>query len=1058
MKLGPYTLERALGTGAMAEVWLATHELTGRQVAVKVLKISSSELFREARAHARLRHPNILRLFDYGEAEKPFLSMEVMSGTLRDLLPLKSLEHFAKIMLPVLEGLAFAHARGVIHRDLKPENILFLKGQKTVYKLGDFGIAQALGDVARNDIYQSAGTPVYMAPEQFFGSWQDIGPWTDLYALGCMAYELITGGVPFVGDNLPKLAFQHLSDPVARRATLFPVPEALWEWIEGLTAKMPEQRISHAADAIDMLSAALKSDVALSILAQNVPNADPYLPTLQSNTLETPLQHTPLWSEPPRTPPTRQIRHHVPVTWRSNDMELAQLDTDGLGLFALREVPLVGRMQVRDAIWHALKETVEGQTLKQVWLNATNPSDAFHIATWISTHAAEQGIAQVFSLTQTPSLNPHDGFVGLAEALLRARRCTADQTMARGSKFGKDGEVLASLLLARIHGQIEQLPGMAETFVATARLLARAAQERPVILLVKGTQWDEDIFDWLQNLHVEIQAQPVLVLVSTEESPESNMPVIDVPPIAQQDMHDLLRTMLPLNSQLLENLVQISGSDSEFARQILSDLVERRGVVEGADFRLALNEGELLPDSPHELFMRRLDRVLRLSSGDPMAANAALELAAVLGIAPNPDDFSGLCQRARVPIPTTLIAHMLDRGLLQGDEERWYFSHPALLDCLKQRALLNQRWLQWNRLAAELMLEDAGYDTLSENWAQIARLFCEGEQPERALEPLYRATINQTRSVRACKRYRDLRSGLLTQTQTPLSSPQGVLQIHLDALIQHHDGELHQAVETLHHGLQICAENDTQNPRPGFEYAQAMCLKQLGITFVTLGEPRAAAVLTTSMESFGRLGESLEEANCAGYLGFVYTQQGETSRAESFYRLAIQGYEFQGALRRAATLGCYLAHNLASQNRFEEALKCLASSVKTARELHDHYGEFLAEQALGETYRLGFDFEKARIHLQAAWTLATDFGEGEKRACRYNLAAIDLAEGLKDEALQQLNMTDALDLPECFTVANQITRANSSADLENIAREWEESIDPEIQWLCKIAKHLTKVN
>lgn len=1052
MMLGPYRLDRALGTGGMAEVWLATHSLTGKQVAVKLLKVSSSELFREARAHARLRHSNILRLFDYGEAEKPYLSMEVMSGTLRDILPLRSLDQFADVILPVLEGLAFAHARGVIHRDLKPENILYLEGEKKVYKLADFGIAQALGDIARNDIYQSAGTPVYMAPEQFFGSWQDIGPWTDIYALGCMVYELITGGVPFVGESLPKLAFQHLNESLVRRATLFPIPTSLWDWIEAMTAKMPEQRIAHAADAIDWLRTALESDIAPSNLAQYIPDADPYLPTIQSGTLEyTPLPPIDFAAAQSRG---QQARRSFPMTWRSHTSERAQLDTDGLGLFALREVPVVGRMHVRDLIWQTLREVVEQQTLRQVGLRATDIQDAEHLATWLSTHASEQGIAQVFTLVQTPSLNPHDGFVGLAEALLRARRCNADQTMARGSKLGKDGEVLGALLLARVHGQLEQLPGMAATFVSTARLLARATLERPVILLVHGSQWDEDILDWLQNLHLECHSHALMVLV-TSQDPPPHTTVIDVPQINTQDMHELLRTMLPLDTQLLDDIVQKSGADSEFARQILTDLVERRAVVQGTEHTLRLNDDELLPDSPQELFMRRLDRVLRLYADDPQIANASLELAAVLGIAPDPQGFSRLCQRVRIPIPTALIAGMLDAGLLKGDEDRWYFSHPALLDCLKQRAVLNQRWARWNIVAAELFLEDVGHDTPSENWAEIGRLFAQGEQPRRALEPLYRATINQTRSVKACKRYRDLRASLLIQSGTSAQSADGVLQIHLDALIQHHEGDLTGAVETLSRALDICSADDTHSPKSGFEYAQAMCLKQLGIVFVTMGDERVTKVLTLACESFGLLGESLEEATCAGYLGFVYTQQGDARRAESFYRIGITGYEIQQAPRRAATLGCYLAHNLASQDRFAEALDCLTSSVHIARQYHDHYAEFLAEQALGEIYRFSFDFERARQHLQAAWTLAVDLGDGEKRACRYNLAVLNLAVGIPHEALHYLRVSDVgFELPDCFAVATQIAQARTKDELEQIEDQWKDSIDHEIQWLMQIGKTL----
>ncbi|MBT3222802.1 MAG: serine/threonine protein kinase, partial [Proteobacteria bacterium] len=222
----------------MGEVWAAMHLEHKLTVAVKVLTARRAinpdfrkAFYREARAMAGLNHPNIVTIFDYGElsieaelashrrliAGTTYLAMELANaGTLSSLRGRFTWRMLKVHLLSLLDALAHAHARGVIHKDLKPANIL-LGGDKGAVKLTDFGLAHALeSEEASTDTpFQSlGGTPAYMAPEQFDGDNRLLGPWTDLYAFGCLAWAMVHGKPPFGRKNWVAVANGHLHAPL----------------------------------------------------------------------------------------------------------------------------------------------------------------------------------------------------------------------------------------------------------------------------------------------------------------------------------------------------------------------------------------------------------------------------------------------------------------------------------------------------------------------------------------------------------------------------------------------------------------------------------------------------------------------------------------------------------------------------------------------------------------------------------------------------------------------------------------------------------------------------
>jgi tRNA A-37 threonylcarbamoyl transferase component Bud32 len=243
---GKYILDSVIGTGAIGIVFKASHKDLGRTVAIKVLNPRYRDdpdllaVFRtEARAASQLEHPNVARVYDYGQEPDGlvYIVMEYLSGyTLgsvlaarRKLTPARAVD----VMIQVCAGLSAAHDRDIVHRDIKPDNIVLVPAQDDegrpveVVKVCDFGIA-ALG-TTRTDEGNAAGTPEYMAPEQTTGL--SVTPSADVYACGCALYEMLTGQVPFTADQAYRILMKHRNEapcpPSEIEAGIVPALEAV---------------------------------------------------------------------------------------------------------------------------------------------------------------------------------------------------------------------------------------------------------------------------------------------------------------------------------------------------------------------------------------------------------------------------------------------------------------------------------------------------------------------------------------------------------------------------------------------------------------------------------------------------------------------------------------------------------------------------------------------------------------------------------------------------------------------------------------------------------------
>jgi len=254
-----YALEREIGRGAMATVWLAEDLRHARPVAIKVLNaelaaaIGSERFLREIKTTARLNHPHILPLLDSGEADALLFYVMpcVQGGSLRDRLKREKqlpVEEALRITREVADGLGHAHAQGVIHRDVKPENILLEAGHAVV---ADFGIARAqdrTGGQVLTGTGVAVGTPVYMSPEQVEGG-DGLDGRSDEYGLACVLYEMLAGQPPFAGPTAESLMYQHLAvDPRPVTVLRPAVPPAVDRALLRALSKTPADRFRTVAE------------------------------------------------------------------------------------------------------------------------------------------------------------------------------------------------------------------------------------------------------------------------------------------------------------------------------------------------------------------------------------------------------------------------------------------------------------------------------------------------------------------------------------------------------------------------------------------------------------------------------------------------------------------------------------------------------------------------------------------------------------------------------------------------------------------------------------------
>ena len=824
IRLGAFDLTGVAGKGGMGIVWRGIHRQQRVPVAVKVV---TAELARhtkyltafrnEVRAVASMNHTGIIMVFDHGEIDEetasrsggrlaagcPYLVMEHASAGSLDQIVRRSDEPMSwgtqrTALLSLLDALAHAHARGLVHCDLKPANVLLCarKDERPGLKLSDFGLARAAEQVAYEDHGGKVhGTPFYMAPEQIEGHVRDHGPWTDLYALGCLAFEVAAGTRPYTGVTPYQVVAAHMRgerNPFTPRSWL---PDEFDDWLDRLLERDHRKRFQLAADAAIAL-AAIPDDEEMSTAP---PRRDSKRPPSKPEPADTEklealtLDMSTEMDSSHRTIPLLELSTTMDANTADDEPEssvdgfeetpgLTQLVEDwrianaprpsrhlwgvGLGLYGLRAIPLVDREPERDRLWESVQEIRRTGRPKLVLLRGPAGSGKSRLARWLCERAHEVGGALAMKAVHEPIEGPSDGLTPMLSRTLRTVGLGHLDTLKRINGVLPTSETELNLnerralaaMLSPVSSEEEaagirpiRFESPVERFVIVQWVLERMCAQRPMVLWLDDVQWGEDALAFARYLlRREGPHLPVLILATARDSALVERPVavklvqgilahpyasaMEVGELPPEHRSELVSALLGLEPELSARVVARAGGNPLFAVQLIGDWVSRNVLEPSAEgFFLRPGTTEELPDDMHQVWN---GRVAGLLARRAPADGVALELAAVLGQEVDPREWDSVCRRAGIEPPWALVEEMLNRRLAasakEGPRRGWSFVHSMLRESIARRAREAQRLVAHHQLCAEMLLEEGE----AGDQGRCGRHFLGAGDLERALGPL----------------------------------------------------------------------------------------------------------------------------------------------------------------------------------------------------------------------------------------------------------------------------------------------------------------------------------
>jgi serine/threonine protein kinase/tetratricopeptide (TPR) repeat protein len=798
VRLGPFVLQDPIGRGGMGQVWRGWHHERNVPVAVKVLDATGDDIDRafrnEVQAVARLDHPGIVWVYDVGQVDdaaarssrgrlsrgSPYIAMEFATrGTIRDLGRL-SWDGAREIVLALLDAMAHAHARGVIHRDLKPANVLVCGPEdlRPGLKLADFGIAHAIEahpqTAARSKT--AIGTVQYMAPEQIRVEHQDTGPWTDIYSLGNVTWQMLKGEIPFSKYSGVALVRAQLDEPLPDLVGV-KVPDGFVEWLRQCVAKNPVDRFQCCADAaralmqlggLDQRDKAALFD-RLPAVAVELGEDGVTSPVALDGTLSQAIPlHTGLVSlsvAPSRSPELRTgnlVARRGPAEWRRPDLPRASLQLlgAGLALYDVRQPPMVGRIDERDRLWAELNRVTETQKPQLVLLTGPTGVGKSRLSRWLVERAQELGAASVL----TAKFFEDDSADGaLRRMWTRHLRMAEVEPSERGRWLVK---VLQRLGLPSPE-QFAVLvgPGPNDRRRAQSEKMLRAmAADRPVIVTLDDVDASQDGLGF--GLHLLRAAAPFPVLVvacartemlaGSAVGPQilelaDTCPHLELGPLPPRDQAQLIEEVLGLSPALAAQVLDRTGGNPRFARKLIGDWV-KRGVLLLGPTGFEVRRGETL-DLPASLKAEWVERIRRILHDLPDKGHLHAERAAVLGLEVRSSEWKAACddpdggwaaagrsrivpenERLRQEVTSRLSAARLVELLPDG----FRFVHGMLREVLVERARDAGRLAEHHQACANTLRHATDREAMSE---RIGRHLQEAGRNEEAIEPLLQGVV-----------------------------------------------------------------------------------------------------------------------------------------------------------------------------------------------------------------------------------------------------------------------------------------------------------------------------
>lgn len=833
-----YRPTRLLGEGATGVVYHAEDRLLGTEVAVKVVKTNlalhrrfRARFAREVAISARIVHPHVIPVHDTGALAtgEPFVALGYAAGgNLGDLLKLRpAVGDVLRLIDEVLDALAAIHARSLLHQDLKPSNILLYPGTDGQVHawVADLGVADALAELTR-DRKGISGTPGYMAPEQLLGRTQDLGPWTDLYAVGLILHETLSGDRPHAGEGRQELLDARLKPPPSLLDCCeLPIPDALADLVASLLDPEPRQRMDLPADVRRALRDAVKGvsfrGRVRSFRSDGETNATTG-PMLGPG--EYPLSVPP----PPVDPQAGALRWNRVAPDPIPPQPPAESGWEAparasLPLFALREVPLVGRERERKVLWDAAREVIALGEPRLVLVVGESGSGKTRLVSAVANALEEGGWMEVIQLRYHSPPGVDDGFRGAVRDLLvpwndtregiearLARWLGRDRQLpprelleesaflARWCGYLKEGETPVSdavglaylyrhldarawrggscLVLEDAHHAVADGDGLA---IAEA-LLDRTVGERPVLVLC--------------TLSAEALARDAALKRKVEGLQERGARRIGLRRLNLTETRKVVQESLQLHPELARVVSLECEGDPLAAGLLLREWAARKLLVpgEGGQYTLTpdITLADAMPKDREALLRRRLQAALD-SATDPVAAAEALQAAALAGQEPP-------VALLRVVNDAGLDA-LLATGIVAERRGHLVFEHSRLQQVALELAAKAPNVRELHRKLAEAW-ETFGANTDLDVDLPLGMHRLRAGDPGKALQPLLSAARRMNQGGRA----RDaIRAGAMAiEAADAVGQPTARLEarrLHAEALLE--AGEPERAVPLIEHAL-----------------------------------------------------------------------------------------------------------------------------------------------------------------------------------------------------------------------------------------------------------------
>jgi hypothetical protein len=964
-----YEVVRELGRGGMGVVYLCKDVVTGDRVALKRLRTpekgesrpeESWWFHQEARAVSLLDHPAIVRARDFGQLAdgSPFFVMDVLPG--RSVHEWMHTTHLPWSVIwaaidQVLAGLGHAHARGVIHGDLKPSNIMLdlaSSGRGPRAYVLDLGLAwlREYRHDSRLDgasapevaVHSGAGTVGWVAPEQIRRQAALVGPPTDLYALGCVMYRVISGKEVFEG-NAQDVLRAHKRTAVPMPTLPEDVPVQAGKFILKLLEKKPWNRFEFAADARRAWGRVKPEHAA---------------------TLEEIVQSTPS----SRAAPAAYARSLAP------------------GLLSLRAPMLVARGDERRELCGAVEEVASGVKRQQLLaLIGEAGVGKSRLAEWLCAEVHEHGMMMPLRARYGRTPSPLDGITGAINThfgLTGADRATVEQTLMTRWEVAKDDDdahtwvaATAEWLRPTPPGVIAPVGPSGKRFVldqpelryaVIKRVLERLAKDRPVLLWLDDVHYaSPNTFEVLSRLRRDAADFPLLIVATARSETlatdldaalrmeamraEWAGKVLELKPLATDDTETLLRTALPLDDPAIKRAVEQSRGNPLFALQLLYAWAGGGYLtLDGGKYRVPDQALHGRPITTAELWDERVRAI-------PTELRLSAYAAAALGDDVRGEVLKTLCASLGMDPRDALVALTRAQILLAAGNDQFRWPHALLQEHLLERLQERSDAPAIYRLAANALAKHPAVGSRRIMKHRVANLLKAGDDDTAAklMFDFIRGSWRRGRDTAATLRDLQMLSGRLHGANAAEAS-------------------LWRAESMRYIGKLDEARADAESARRAFAQAgdiasEANALRLLGHIASDLGQPAQGRVLVTeALERYGRLGDAAGRAQGEVVLGEIDYLLGDHARARATLKKAVERCTEMGDVLGRAQCLILLALIEEAVGAFQRGRELLGQARTEFDGIGYRLGIAQCDVALGHADHRGLDFAGARARALAA--------------------------------------------------------------------------------------------